>query len=100
MLSLIITSIKKEHSIPDAQDYLDVAFEITEDDEVVHDGRHGFPLDTPEETIKEDLQKFLATYIEDQERAQTNEKVEETQKQADETIQNLEGFEINAESNQ
>ena len=97
MFTLTITSIKKDHSIPDGSDYLDVQFDILNDDEVVLSPRHAFPLDTPEDTIKADLTKFLETYVAEQATAQDNSKVEEIQKQADETIQSLEGLEINAE---
>lgn len=100
MHTLTITSITKQHSIPDDADYLDVSFSILLDVKTVFQGRHGFPLDTPEEEITQSLQAFLTTYLEDQERSITNAKVEELQKQADETIANLEGLEINAESNQ
>ena len=98
--TLTITSIEKQHSIPDATDYLDVSWAITQDGTTIKEGRHGFPLDTPEDEITASLEKTLATHLEDETRAADNAKVEEIQKQADETIQNLAGIEINAESNQ
>ena len=104
MHKLTIQSITKQHSIPDDADYLDVAFAILEtiEDEketiTVYEGRHGFPLDTPEEDITEQLSKFLDTHLADQNRTIANEKVEAIHKQADETIANLEGLEINASS--
>ena len=100
MHTLTISTITKQHSIPDDADYLDVAFVIRDEGEAIYTGRHGFPLDTPYEEITRSLQAFLTTHLEDQERSIANAKVEEIHKQADETTAKLEGLEINAESNQ
>ena len=57
---------------------------------IVLSSRHAFPLDTPQETITADLTKFLETYTAEQTSAETNNKVEEIQKQADENSKNPE----------
>lgn len=100
MNTLTITKIEPQHSIADNVDFLDVSFAIADDGTTVYEGRQGFPLDTPEDEIKAQLGKVLSTFLSDQELAAESAKVEAAQQQAQETIAALDGFQINAESNQ
>ena len=69
--------------------------DILEDGELVETKRLGFPIDETPENIEAECEKYLETYVSDLQNAERSKEVEEKEKQADETIKELEGKEIN-----
>lgn len=90
----------------DSSQFLDVSFQISgsyhatnEADEPVEIEvsavrKIGFPLDTPEETIVEEIKNYVAGFEGDLLLAERNKKHEAAEQQADQTINNLVGKEI------
>ena len=64
------------------------------DETIVSTQAHGFSLDKSDEEIKSALQKVLDTYASDSARIEELKKVEEVNKEADETIAKLADIEI------
>lgn len=73
---------------------LSVQFAISDGKEVVHSGRHGFPLDIKPEELTVELQKELDRFIVDGENAERNAEFAKADAQADETMSALIGKEI------
>ena len=97
---LLKTNKSEKITIQETQEQLiSVEFNIVSiDDEnnetVVSTQAHGFPLDKSDEEIKSALQKVLDTYASDSARIEELKKVEEVNKEADETIAKLTDIEI------
>ena len=95
MFNAKITAITKEILVETNESFLSVAFDIFNDGKKVDERRLGFALDVSQEEIEAEVKKAVETYADDQAHAEANQKVEEANRQADETIENLVGKEIN-----
>ena len=61
---------------------------------VVQTARHGFPLDTPPETVQAELREVLSTYVTDADNTARNAEFAAKDAQADATIADIVGKEI------
>lgn len=78
----------------DQSRFLDVKIHVLDaEGEYVETRKFGFDLETPEEEIREALDKAMLAYNHDKELAAASEKVEEAEKVADETASALVGKE-------
>lgn len=92
MLSIKITSIEKASSIPDGTRYLDVGFDILDEDEkVVASRKLAFPLDMETKIIKDELKRYLKNYESELKSAEKQAEIDKQDKAADKTISQLEG---------
>ena len=71
-----------------------VSTDAEDNETVVSTQAHGFALDKSDEEIKESLKKVLDTYASDSARIEELKKVEEVNKETDETIAKLADIEI------
>ncbi len=95
MYSLKIKSVSKGVLQEDNSQFLDVELDFLQDGELVETKRLGFPMDTSSDDIEEECEKCLEMYVKDLQNAERSKEVEEIEKQADETIKELTGKEIN-----
>jgi hypothetical protein len=95
MYSLTIKSVTKATLQEDNSQFLDVELDITEDGDLVDTKRLGFPIDMSSEDIEAECEKYLETFVSDLQNAERSKVVEAKEKQADETINELTGKEIN-----
>ena len=94
-MKIIKVAKAEKDFIQDNQEYaLKVTAEIIEDGEVVEIKYFHYPFSATSQEIIDDLKKVLQTTIEDEERAIKNVDFELAQKQADDTVSELEGLEI------
>jgi hypothetical protein len=85
-----ITDAKKGFSLADNESFIDVSFNILDEEgNVVAERKLGFPVDTPEDEIRETVKKNGEMYQKDHETAAEAETRAEAEKVADETISNL-----------
>lgn len=95
MFSLLIKDVKKEMHIATNTEFLDVQVDILNTDEkLVESRRFAYNVETSEETIKEDLDRFLKVYSEDLERGVLNKGKDEVNAKAEVTAEALKGTEI------
>ncbi len=95
MYSLTIKSVSKATLQEDNSQFLDAELDILEDGELVETKRLGFPIDASADDVEAECEKYLETYVSDLKNAERSKEVEEKEKQADETIKELTGKEIN-----
>lgn len=115
MYSLRVDYIGKDNSQADNRDYLKVSVSIIETKnvpnpenpaeaqevkEIVEQKNLGFPLDTPDDVLESELNKVLATFINDRDLAAKNAEHEKAQKKADETIAKFSGRQFSIELNE
>lgn len=89
-----VTGITKETLVEDGSQFLDVTFDILADEEVLTTRKLGFPLDTPEDEIAEEVKKTAQGYKADLALQESREEQEVVDKQADETIESLTNKEL------
>lgn len=89
-----ITGITKETLVEDGSQFLDVTFDILADEEVLATRKLGFPLDTPEDVIAEEVKKTAQGFKADLALQESRQEQEEVDKQADETIESLTNKEL------
>lgn len=90
-----ITTATKTTLQEDGSEFLDVAFEISnEDGEVLDTKRRAFPLDTPAEQIQADVAAFVSVFESDKQHAEANKERDAIHAKADETIEEIVGKEI------
>lgn len=99
MQKIKITNAEKFDSIPDNATVIDVTYDIVEVDEsgaetIVTSLRESFSLKSTPEDIQAHLQKKLKSYAIESSRAEEQKEIDETLKQADETIESLVGVEV------
>lgn len=99
MQKIKITNAEKFDSIPDNATVIDVTYDIVEvneagEESVVASLRESFSLKSTPEEIEAHLQKKLKSYAIESARAEEQAKVDDTLKQADETINSLLGVEV------
>lgn len=99
MQKIKITNAEKFDSIPDNATVIDVTYDIVEVDDaagevIVASLRESFSLKSTPEEIEAHLQKKLKSYSIEQARAAEQLEVDDTLKQADETINSLLGVEV------
>lgn len=92
-----ITSIGKATLQEDGSEFLDVCFEISNEDGVLAVRRLGFPLDTSKEIVEEEVRKALDTFTADATYAEAHKEHDAAHAKADETIEALVGAEIASE---
>lgn len=93
MFKLKVVEAEKATLQADQTRFLDVKVQISRaaDDALVEERRLGFPLDTSQEEIEQELAKFLAGYTSDAEQAAASVQAEADEKGADEVIAGLLG---------
>lgn len=84
-----ITFARKGFSLPDNAPFMDIGFDIYQDDEVVAERRLSFPMGTSEETIKEEVDKNALMYENDHLIAAEAEKRSKEEAEAEEVFKNL-----------
>lgn len=89
-----ITGITKETLVEDGSQFLDVRFYILEGDEVLTTRKLGFPLDTPEDVIREEVKKTAQGYKADLALKEFRKDQDELDSMADKTIESLTNKEI------
>lgn len=89
-----ITSVTTETLVEDNSRYLDVTFDILSDDEVIATRKLGFPLDTPQEEIEQEVKKTAQGYKADLLLAASRQEQEETEAKAQEVIESLTNKEL------
>jgi hypothetical protein len=98
--TITITGTKRERVVETGQELLAVGVAIEKDGETVAERVLGFPLDSTEDAIGEELAKVLAAFVRDQEIATQTQRSEELNTNADELQGKLEGLTIEHESDQ
>lgn len=98
MHTITITGTTRERVVDSGQELLAVGVAIENDGVTVAERVLGFPLDTSEEQIREELAKVLAAFVRDQEIATETQRSEELNANADELQAKLEGMTIEHES--
>ena len=98
MAKAVITDVSKGRVQDTGEEFLAVKFDLVEpateegkEPTLISQHNHGFPLDTPAETIEADLAKFCEAYETDAANAVRNAEVEARHAKADETIAKLTG---------
>lgn len=89
-----ITSVTTETLVEDNSRFLDVIFDILQDDEVIATRKLGFPLDAPQEEIEQEVKKTAQGYKADLLLAESRKEQEETEAQAQEVIESLTNKEL------
>jgi len=89
-----IKEVNKEFSLPDNCSLLSVCFDILLDGDVVAERRLGFPIDTSEEQITDEVKKYCVMYAQDHELAADAAERSEAEAGASEVIKNLVGKEL------
>jgi hypothetical protein len=84
-----ITSITKETLVEDGSQFLDVAFEILDGETVLSVRKLGFPLDTDQTVIAEEVKSTAQGYKADIALAESRQEQDAKEAQADETIDQL-----------
>jgi hypothetical protein len=92
-----ILSATKTTLQEDGSEFLDIAFEIrNEDGEVLDTKRRAFPLDTPAETIQTEIAAFVSVFESDRANAEKNKERDAIHAKADKTIDEIVGKEVAA----
>lgn len=99
---LKVVSVKKDIHQETNSPFLDVTVELSdigESGEVITSEvkKFGYPFGTSAEVIKQDLTKVLSTTIADEQLKVLNAETEELNKQADEVINEVSGFELGSD---
>ena len=89
-----ITGITKQTLVENGSQFLDVSFEILGDGEVLSIRKLGFPLDTPEAEITEEVKNTAIGYKTDLALAESRKEQEALDQQADEIIESLTNKEL------
>lgn len=97
MHTITITGSTRERVVDSGEELIAVAVVIQNDGETVAERRLGFPLDTTEDQIRDELAKVLSAFVLDQEIATATQRSEELNAHADEVQANLEGVTIEHE---
>jgi len=85
-----ITSINKDHNISDNTDFLDVKFDLMdEEDNVIESVSLGFDVDKDTDYIKDEVTKYLKMRQLDEENSINNTESNELNKKIDKTIVEL-----------
>lgn len=90
--TLEIVSAEKMYLQAQDEEVLNVIFNIQLDSVVIEDRQLNFPLATPSDEIKAELEKYLANYNAEAEAKIANAEHEESLKVADTTISELSGL--------
>lgn len=90
-----IVDAKKEFSLPDNSDYMDVRFDIMLDGEVVAERRLAFPMGTTEEAITAEVKAYCQMFKNDHALAAEAVKRSETEAEAENVFAGLKGKEVN-----
>jgi hypothetical protein len=80
---------RKGFSLPDNAPFMDIGFDIYQDDDVVADRRLAFPMGTSEETIKEEVDKYAIMFENDHLIAADAEKRSKEEAEAEKVFENL-----------
>jgi hypothetical protein len=89
-----IIGITKEMLVEDGSPFLDVSFEIVENGEVLSTRKLGFPLDTPEKEIAEEVKKTAQGYKADLALAESRKLQEALDLKVDAAIESLTSKEL------
>ena len=89
-----ITSITKETLVEDGSQFLDVTFEILDGETVLSVRKLGFPLDTAQSVIEEEVKNTALGHKSDIALAESRQEQEAKESQADKTIELLTNKEL------
>lgn len=98
MISVSITKSEKITVQYDGSELLSVEFDVMKDGEFKAHYAHGFPLNTTAEEIREYFKNYCTNENANEERAAQNAEREAALKQADETIEEVQGLTITADA--
>lgn len=94
-MKAIITSANKSILQEDGSEFIDVAFDVVDEEGTVADSKHlAFPLDTSADDIQKDVAKYVSTYEADLTSKEANKERNAMLAQADATIEEIVGKEI------
>lgn len=97
MFTVQVSDVSKIYSQADNAEVFEVTLKIAKDGEEVEERKLAFPLSTPEDTMNEEIQKFINQYQAEAKMAEENAEKDKIEAQATETMANLKGAEFAAQ---
>jgi hypothetical protein len=89
-----IKEAKRETSIPDKKEYLNISFEIILDEKPIADRSISFPLESTEKEIEDEIKKYCKMFENDHKLAKESAERLEAESKAEETINKIKNKEI------